>query len=343
MQIQTRDAPEYLKAFNRYLRLGKGRITAEEHRTLQEGADADGNYLAPSLYADFIAEIRRHSFAGLVTRIETGKSISIPYFNVTVQVKELTESPTLGSGGSYGLGSGSDSSPFNIPNFGTSGSPDRRAFKTQKKGVYTKVTEELLDDSAPDLLGFLFRQLGIAIYAAEGDQIVNGDGNDSSSGEMCGLIRNLTAESRTVSAASSSGIATGTGASSNDLAEVLDLVDPSYFERGVWLMHPRVYVKHVAGAAGAAHVVMHDGVQRPSVYGLPVVLCPWMPSAPASGAMSVIFGDLSQYVVAETKPGYVFSAHDQAHIASGQIGIYARTRLDGNVVQPKAFAGLLHA
>ena len=88
---------------------------------------------------------------------------------------------------------------------------------------------------------------------------------------------------------------------------------------------------------------MHDGVQRPSVYGLPVVLCPWMPSAPASGAMSVIFGDLSQYVVAETKPGYVFSAHDQAHIASGQIGIYARTRLDGNVVQPKAFAGLLHA
>ncbi len=342
MQSQTRATPEYTKAFTRYIQTGKQSLNPDELRILNEGTAADGGYAAPALYADFVAEIRQHSFIGLVTRLAAGKSLSIPYFNVSVEVQELTESPTLGSGGDYGLSTGDDGSPFNLPNFGTSGSPSRRAFTPFKKGIYTKVTEELFADSEPDLVEFLFRQLGIAIYAAEANQIVNGDGNDSSSGQMCGLIRNLDAESRFVTAADPSSISTGTGSSENDLAEVLDLVDPSYIERGVWLMHPRVYVRYVSGSAGAAHSVMHNGVLRPSVYGLPVVLCPWMPRAVESGAMSVIFGDLSQYVVAEAKPGYVFSKLDQAHIASGQIGVYARTRLDGNVVQPKAFAGLVH-
>lgn len=343
MQTQTRATPEYLKAFNRYLQIPKASLSPDEARVLQEGVTADGGYIAPIEYADTIAQIRQQTFLGLVTRVECGKSVSIPYFNVSVEVQELTESPTLGSGGDYGLSSGDDGSPFNLPNFGTSGSPDRRAFTPFKKGVYTKVTEELLADSQPDLLRFLGVQLAIAIYAAEANQVVNGDGNDSSSGQMCGLVRSLTAESRTVAADSAGTIATGTGSAANDLAEVLDLIDPEYHDRGVWLMHPRVYAKFVAGPPGAAHTVTANGFSRPSAYGLPVVLCPWMANAPASGAMTVIFGDLSQYVVAQSRPGYVFSKLDQAHIASGQVGIYARTRLDGNVVQPKAFAGLLHA
>lgn len=342
MQSQTRATPEYTKAFTRYIQKGRSALNPDELRILNEGTNADGGYAAPTLYADFVAEIRNHSFIGLVTRIASGKKLQIPYFNVTVEVQELTESPTLGSGSDYGLSTGDDGNAFNLPNFGTSGSPDRRAFSPFKKGIYTKVTEELLADSEPDLLRFLFMQLGIAIYAAEANQIVNGDGNDSSSGEMCGLIRNIDSESRYVTANDPSTIATGTGGAANDLAEVLDMVDPAYIERGVWLMHPRIYAGYVAGSAAAAHAVMHNGVLRPSVYGLPVVLCPWMPRTIASGKMSVIFGDLSQYVVAEAKPGYVFSKHDQVHIASGQIGIYARTRLDGNIVQPKAFAGLAH-
>jgi HK97 family phage major capsid protein len=339
MQSQTRATPEYLRAFTRYLKVGKGNLTPEETRVLQEAVSADGGVLAPQLYLDRIAEIRRQGLVGFVSRVQTGKSISVPYFTTPIVVKELGESPTLDSGSNYGLQTSGDGSPFNLPNFGTSGSPDRRAFTPQKKGVYTKVTEELLDDSEPDLASFLSMQIAIAIYAAEANQIINGSG---SSGQLKGIIGNCAAESRTVTAASATAIATGTGAAANDLAELLDLVDAAYVDRGVWLMHPRVFVRYVAGSAAASHSVERDGRVWPTVYGLPVLLCSWMPRVVTSGATSVVFGDLSQYLVAESKPGYQFAALDQVHIASGQIGVYARTRLDGNVVQPRAFAALVH-
>jgi len=339
MPEETRSSPEYLRAFTRYLKVGKANLAPDDLRVLSEGSDADGAVLAPKMYLDRIAEVRQQGLLGHVSRVETGRSLSVPYFTIETTVKLLSESPTLGSGSDYGLASGGDGSPFNLPNFGTSGSPDRRAFAPSKYGVYTKATEELLADSEPDLAKFLAQQLAISIYAMEASQIVAGTG---SGGQFAGLAQNLVAESRTFSAASSGSIAVGSGAADNDLAEVLALVDPAYIDRGAWIMHPRVYAKYVAGSPGAAHVLELNGQTVPSVYGRPAVLCAFMPSEPVSASVSVIFGDLSQYLVAESKPGFTFTQADQTHIASGQIGIYARTRLDGNVVQPRAFAGLIH-
>lgn len=331
-----RSSPEYSKAFSRWVAFGES--LPNELRILNETTNADGGFLPPTLWVDKIAEQRRQGLRGLITHIPCGsKSITIPYLALTPVVKKLGESPTLGSGGSYGVGSGTDANSFNLPNFGTSGSPDRRSFNPSKIGFYTIVTEELFNDSYANLEQFLAKQFAISIVGEEAKFIISGTGT----GEPCGFAKNLLAESRLVNAATTNTI---TLASPNDLGVMLAQIDPAYIDSATWLMHPAMYARYIAVGTIAPYVstgVKKNGAPCPTIYGFPVEFSSNMPAAVTASSVPIIFGDLSQYVITEAAPGYSFTRNDQGHIASGQIGLYARTRIDGNVVQPKAFVGLV--
>ncbi len=160
-----------------------------------------------------------------------------------------------------------------------------------KFGVLTQVSFELLQDTAVDLEGFLAKDMGRAVADDMGTDFIVGDG----SGKPNGVVT-----------ASTLGVTGGTGQSGVPTGdEIIDLqysVIDRYASRATWMMRRATegkLRKIKAGAGADENYLWQPGLQigTPNqILGQPVVTDPNI-AATAVDAVSMIFGDMSAYII----------------------------------------------
>jgi len=193
------------------------------------------------------------------------------------------------------------------------------------------VSRELLEDSGLDLVGFLGRQIGVAIGTAVNSTLTLGTGTVQPTGISVASSLGITG---------ANGTATGTGSfTADNLIDLAHSVDTAYALRPqtAWLMSRGTLgaVRKLKDSSGQYLYTPADTVGTVNqLLGYRIAENPYV-AAVASAARSVLFGDMSSYHVRQVG-GVEVVRSDEAYFTSDQVAFRARIRVDGNLGQSAA-------
>jgi HK97 family phage major capsid protein len=199
--------------------------------------------------------------------------------------------------------------------------------KAGKIGTLTVVSEELLADSGIDLVGFLGRQMGLALGTAVNNTLTQGSAN--------GFVWALgTAPGRT------GGTGVGGAFTGDDIIALMHSVDSVYAgQPGSGFMMSRATlgaVRALKGAEGYLFQPFADAGSPGQLLGYRVIENPYVPaiataatSATLTGK-SIVFGDLSAYH-SRVVGGIEIVRSDEAYFTSDQVAFKARIRVGGDL------------
>jgi HK97 family phage major capsid protein len=230
----------------------------------------------------------------------------------TLQVPKTTGHSTAASAAQAGTIASSD------PAF------SMQTLSAYKYGVLLQVARELIDDTAVDLLGYLAMQAGRALGNAFGTDLVNGSG----AGQPYGIVNNSVGVT---------GATTGVGGAPS----YANLVDLEYSVIAPYRQSRSCYWLAADKTIGGFRKIT-DTVGRPIwepsavlgspdlLLGKPLVADPFMPAL-ATNALSIAFGDFSQYFV-RLVGGVRFERSDDFAFSTDLVTFRAILRGDGTMV-----------
>jgi HK97 family phage major capsid protein len=230
----------------------------------------------------------------------------------TLQVPKTTGHSTAASAAQAGTIASSD------PAF------SMQTLSAYKYGVLLQVARELIDDTAVDLLGYLAMQAGRALGNAFGTDLVNGSG----AGQPYGIVNNSVGVT---------GATTGVSGSPS----YANLVDLEYSVIAPYRQSRSCYWLAADKTIGGFRKIT-DTVGRPIwepsavlgspdlLLGKPLVADPFMPAL-ATNALSIAFGDFSQYFV-RLVGGVRFERSDDFAFSTDLVTFRAILRGDGTMV-----------
>ena len=306
-------------AFKAWLRGGVAALNAEQRQihdarfkaAQSTGADTEGGYLVPEgFYGQLIsAELAYGGMieAAFVLDTTTGANLPIPTDNDTSNTGAI-------------LGENTAVSEQDL----TFGSITLGAFTYSSKMV--RVANQLLQDSAFDLNGFLAMKLGERIARITNTHFTTGDGAAKPKGLIAGATLGRTAGGSTSSGSTDT-------FDYDDLVELEHSVDPAYRRNAKWMLSD--------GGLKQAKL-MKDGMGRPiwvpgvavrapdTLLGYQYVVNQDMAS-PAASAKSVAFGDMSKYFIRRVAGAQVMRLTER-YADYNQTAFLAFQRWDGNLI-----------
>jgi HK97 family phage major capsid protein len=316
------DQAEFRNAFWRYISVNSiSDLDVEEHRALSKGTTTAGGFLVPTNFYNQIVRSLRFmgAMANLATEITTdsGETIQIPANTAHGTAAWLAEAGTY------------------TPSDETFAQINLNAFKASTKVI---VSEELLEDSAFNLDGFLAQEIGERIGVLENTAYVQGDG----SGKPQGILASATA----------SNITTITAATGNATAFTYDALVTAKFSL------PYQYRRNATWIVNDSSVrnlyLMKDSQQRPlwhvniqadgpdTFLGDPIYTDPDMPT-PAANNISMAYGDWKRAYYIRRVTGFGLQRQNELHSDTGQVGFRAYERVDGRVVLAAAAVAVKHS
>lgn len=305
------DAENVLNIYVKYLRGGKGALNQMELASLTNaqsaGVGSEGGFTVPKILIPNVSEALK-VFGGIrtvaqVITTDSGEQWDYPTNDATAQVGVIVaENTDVGTGSDLVYGT----VPLAIYNW--SSQP-------------LAVSRNLLQDSATDVAAFVNKKLLERIARAHSSYFITGTG---------------TAQPKGIVTAATSGKVGTTGQTVTvtyaDLVDLEHSVDPAYRDRSVWVMHDSTF---------KALKKLVDGQNRPllmsesmsvsgsferSILGYPVVIVQEMPVM-AANAKSIIFGDLSNYVVRDVNYVGVQYFEEMVFSVKNQVGFHALARM----------------
>lgn len=297
-----REAPRSLKrAYEMYGEDGR------ETRALSALVADSGGVLVPGTLLSTL-EVALLQFGGIrqvaeVIRTQRGESMGWPGVNDTGNSGEI-----VGENASVG----EQDVSFNDTRWS--------AYKFSSKMV--KVPSELLEDAIIDLPSVLGAMLGERIGRIQNTRMTTGTG----SGQPYGIVNRAFLG---VTAASATAI------TANELIDFQHSVDPAYRLNGKWMMHDLIMamlrkLKDGTGAYIWQAGNIAQGVPQ-TLLGQPVVINQDMASAAASGAKTVLYGDLSKYKIRDVGTIRIRRLVER-YADTDQEGFIAFLRGDGNLL-----------
>ncbi len=299
-------APEYRQAFETYVRYGRSGVGPDELRVLQVGVDGDGGYLVPDEFRRQLVEAleEQNVIRRVATVIQTGSG----NLQVPVVVDRGTAS-WIGENAAY---------PEADAQF------SQFVLGAHKLARITRVSEELLNDSAFDIAAFLRDAFARSFGDAEEAAFVNGDG----AGKPRGILLDAQVGK---TAASASAIA------ADELLDLYHSLRPPYRARASWLMHDSTALAIRKLKDQQGQFIWQPGLQADQpdrLLGRPVLISRYMPEIGA-GSKVIAFGDLSYYWIAD-RQSIGIQRLVELYAANGQVGFRMFTRLDGRLALPEA-------
>ena len=302
---------EYRNAFLKYIRKGAGSLNREEYRALEAGTNSEGGYLAPmvgadqaSLQATIIETFDDASnFQGNATVINVSGEITIP-----------TES-TLGAAAwtaEEGAYNESDAA------FG------QVTLTPYKATTIIKASEELLADSVIDLESYLGRNFGRRFANLTEDAFVNGDGSAKPTGITDGAAAGVTAASATV-------------VTWDEMYGLFYALKEQYRRAGSWMFNTTTMKEIRTLKDGDNRYIWEASPiagQPDTILGRPVVVSDSCEDT-ATAKKPILFGDFSYYYIA-LRQGVQLQRLDELYAATGQIGLKASMRADGELTLSEA-------
>jgi len=302
-----RASDEYKNAFWRVMR--DKSVPHEIYNALQIGADTEGGYLVPDEFQRTLIEALQEQnifrqFAKVITTSSGDRKI-----------------PVVASKGSASWIDEEAAYPESDDTFG------QVSIGAYKLATMIKISEELLNDSAFDMAGYIAREFARRIGAAEEEAFFTGNG----SGRPLGIL------------AATGGAETGVTAASATAITMDEVMDLFYSLRAPYRRHA-VFMMNDATVKALRKLKNGNGdyLWQPSVtagtpdtlLNRPVYTSAYMPTIAAS-AKTIVFGDLSFYWVAD-RAGRSFKRLNELYAPTGQVGFLSSERVDGKLILPEA-------
>lgn len=307
---------EYREAFEAAARNGEklGTITAEQRAALQVGTDSEGGYTVPKQFLDQLLESRREFgvVEGLATHFRTDGN-----GQVTV--------PKIATYGTSVLVAEEAAFTQSEETF------DVAVFDAYKYGRIEKISDELITDSAFDVLGVVAALAGQSLSIVTGTAYAVGTG----SGQPNGIF----------TAAATGKTAAGAAAiTADELIDLYHSVLSPYRSRASWIMKDATAAMVRKLKSNDSQYIWQPGLQAgqpDTLLGRPVFTDPNAPAA-TTGLDSVLFGDVSKYWIRDVV-GTTVKVLDELYAANGQIGFRIHMRTDGDLVDANAVKVLTQA
>lgn len=201
------------------------------------------------------------------------------------------------------------------------------SLSAHKLGTLIKVSEELLNDSAFDLMSYLSGEFGRRLGNAEEKAFLTGTGTNQPTG-----ILNDT-----------NGASAGSTAAKADVLTFDDLIDlfyslkTPYRQNAVFLMSDDT-VKNIRKLKEKNDQYIWQpstqAGQPDRILNRPVYTSPYMPTLAAS-AKPILFGDFNYYWIAD-RQGRTFKRLNELYAVNGQVGFLGSQRVDAKLILPEA-------
>lgn len=281
---------------------------------LQGQTAGEGGYLVPDGFLAKIIEKRdQYSWARQIgcTIIPT----SLDVLKVPTESTAQTRMTVTAEEGTYSN---------NEPTFG------QVSITVHKMTKEVRLSEELEADDKAGLEIYLGNQFARAWSLADDYYFSTGSGTN----EPQGVVTGGTA------ATAISGSATFTAA---EVTAVPYNLHPDYAANGSWLMQPVTegLIRAIQAGSSAGIWMFQNWPagtigSRPMIMGRPVYHSGNMATF-ASAAKIAVFGDFSMYAIVQ-RDGMVVARNPYLYMATGQIGLFAKVRQGGAVLQSEAFS-----
>lgn len=309
------------RAFEHYLRTGQRNMDLVELRAQGESSDAAGGYTIPDGFRQKLTE-RMKAFGGIATVAETiststGAPLSWPTVDDTANSGEIVAEHGTGAAGADLTFGTKSLGAFKYMSFGASNLPLR-------------ISVELLQDSAFDVMGFVSRALGTRIARAQAVDFANGAGTTEPLGLMTG--------SAAVTLASGNAIT---------YAKLLDLVhsvDPDYRQGGVFVMNDTTLKTIRALVDGNSRPLwlpseggLANSLPGGTLMGYPVVIDQAVDSA-GDATKIMAFGNISEAYVIRRVKDVTLVVDPYGRAANGEVQVTAWARADATIQNANAYA-----
>ena len=275
---------------------------------LQVGTDSEGGYLVPDEFERTLIEAleEENFFRRIATVIHSNSGDR--------------KIPVVASKGTAGWIDEEGLYPESDDSFG------QLSLGAYKLGTMIKISEELLNDSAFDMEGYITREFARRIGTKEEEAFFTGDGT----GKPLGILA--------ATGGADLGVTTAGAAITAD--EVIDLyysLRVPYRKKAKWIMNDSTisalrklkdgngqYLWQPSLVAGTPNTIL----------GCEVISSPFMPSI-AAGQKAITFGDYSYYWIAD-RQGRTFKRLNELFATTGQVGFLGAQRVDGKLILPEA-------
>lgn len=297
-----RGSKAYKDAFWKVFR--NKQVPYEMYNALSVGTDENGGYLVPEEFERTLIEAleKQNIFRSLAHVITTSGDRKIP----VVATK--------------GTANWIDEAEAYVESDNTFGSVSLSAYKL---ATTIKISEELLNDSAFDMAGYISREFARRIGAAEEEAFIAGDGSSKPTGILSSATVGVTAASASI-----------------DWDDVIDL----FYALKAPYRHNAVFLMNDATARALRKLKTDSGeyLWQPSltagtpdtILNRPVYTSEYMPEL-ASGNNAILFGDMSYYWIAD-RAARSFKRLNELYATNGQVGFISSERVDGKLILSEA-------
>ena len=307
-----RAADAYRKAFWNTIRVKYP--SSEIFNALEEGEASEGGYLVPDEYERTLVQALNEE-----TVIRQNSKV-ITTSSGTHKI------PIVASHGEAAWMEEEDAFTESDESFG------QVNLDAHKVGTLIKVSEELLNDSAFDLEGYMRSEFARRIGDKEENAFINGNGTHKPTGLLhasLGAQTGLTTSS-------------ATGVSADEVIDLFHSLKAPYRKKAIWVLNDSTikYIRKLKDGNG--QYLWQPGIRDGEVntiLGKPYFTSAFMPEI-AAGNRTILFGDLSYYWIAD-RQGIVFKRLNELFAGNGQVGFLAYKRLDAKLVLPEAAKVLL--
>ena len=303
-----RASAEYKTAFWNQLR-SKDSIPSELRNILSEGTDSEGGYLVPD------------EFENTLVRGLTENTVIRSHAHVITTSNGLHKIPVVASHGSAAWIDENGAYTESDESFG------QVQLDAHKVGTIIKVSEELLNDSAFDLEGYITSEFVRRIGDKEEEAFLTGNGN----AKPMGILNETGGGQIGITAASATAI------TADELIDLYYSLKAPYRQNAIWILNDATIklIRKLKDGNGQYlwQPALKDGEVN-TILGRPYFTSAYAPVVEA-GAKSVIFGDLTYYWIGD-RQGISLKRLNELYASNGQVGFLASKRLDGKLVLPEA-------
>lgn len=309
------------EAYVKMLRHGDRALTAEEHALLRNTTStttpAEGGYTVQSDIAtqliDMLKDYRGMRDVAQQLTTSDGAPLSYPTSDGTSETGEIVAENT----------SATDADP-------TFGTVAVNTFKFGSK-VFT-LPIELIQDSNVDVIALVNQRARDRIGRIQNTSFTTGNGSTAPNGLITGSTVRKTGASGQVATILY-----------DDLVDLIDSIDIAYDNGNLKFMFAqsmRKVVRKIKDTAGRpiwtpSYDAGIAGGFKDQLLGYDVQINNGV-AAPAASAKSLVFGDLSKYLIRDAMMLTLFRFEDSAYAKKGQVGFLAWTRAGGNLLDTGA-------
>jgi HK97 family phage major capsid protein len=279
-----------------------------------EGIGSSGGFLVPADLANAILDLR--DYYGAFRR----RAFIAPMASDTTVVTRRTGGGTT----VYFVGE-------NAATTESTASFDSISLTAKKIGTLVRISSELEEDAAVDMVDFVANEIAFAFAAQEDDCAFNGDGT-STYGKMRGIgTIVLDGNHNKAKVTAASGHNTFLTLDSTDLAKLIGSVAAAAIPNAAWFCSQTCFAEtfcRLAGGTGYLPLMPADGIMTPHYLGFPVILTQKLPliETTLTGKVMLAFGDMYQGGVLGQRRGITLARSADRYLDQDQIAVLGTER-----------------